>query len=196
MSLHDAPEVDANAVRDALRAVRSGDVQAYRVVVERYQRRLFGLALMLTRQPSAAEDVAQDAFVRAFTHLNTYDERRPFYPWLSTIAVRLAQNWLQKHARAVARESQASAPDQSGETADPLATLIADERGRRLWGAVAALPVGERTAALLYYRQDMGVDEIARALGVTNGTVKTHLFRARRRLRQTMGDAAWGRDKL
>lgn len=178
-----AAERDADIVRAAVSAIRGGDVQAFARLVEQYQRRLFGLALMLTRNASAAEEVAQDAFVRAFTHLDAYDECRPFYPWLATIAVRLAQNWLTQRARVVAREGHTIAPDAS--LPDPLETLIADEDGRRLWRAVAALPSGERAAALLYYRQEMSVREIARALGVTDGTVKTLLFRARQHLRRS-----------
>ncbi len=194
---HEEPTIaadgEADAVRRAVRAVRHGDREAFATVVERYQRRLFGLALMLTRQPAAAEEVAQDAFVRAFTHLDGYDERRPFYPWLATIAVRLAQNWLTRNARVVAREGQPLSPDlDSAAVSDPLAALIVDERGRRLWRSVAALPSGERAAALLYYRQEMSVRDIARALGVTNGTVKTYLFRARQRLRRTAGGAPRG----
>ncbi|MDO8834703.1 MAG: sigma-70 family RNA polymerase sigma factor, partial [Vicinamibacterales bacterium] len=59
---------------------------------------------------------------------------------------------------------------------------------RRLWLSVAALPSGERTAMILYYRQDMSVGEIASAIGVSNGTIKTLLFRGRQRLRRTLGD--------
>jgi RNA polymerase sigma-70 factor (ECF subfamily) len=65
-----------------------------------------------------------------------------------------------------------------------LNTLIADERDRRIWQAVAALPSGERTAVILYYREEMAVRDIAGALGVTSGTIKALLFRARRHLRQ------------
>lgn len=189
-----AADSDADGVRAAIRAVRGGDADAFAEVVARYQRRLFALALMLTREPSAAEEVAQDAFVRAFSHLDGYDERRPFYPWLATIAVRLAQNWQTQRARVVAREGRALDPDlDSAAAVDPLAALIADEQGRRLWQSVAALPAGERAAAILYYRQEMGVRDIARALGVTSGTVKTFLFRARQRLRRTADDAGQGR---
>ena len=192
-----ATDSDAEDVRAAVAEVRRGDRDAFGRVIERYQRRLFGLALMMTRDPSGAEEVAQDAFVRAFAHLDAYDARRPFYPWISTIAVRLAQNWLVRRARASTREGAELSADHDAAASDedPLGGLIADERDRRLWHSVSALPSGERTAVILYYRQDMSVREIAGAIGVTDGTVKTLLFRARQRLRRTLGDIAPGKDE-
>lgn len=192
-----ATDSDAEDVRAAVAAVGRGDSAAFGRVVDLYQRRLFGLALMMTRDPSGAEEVAQDAFVRAFAHLDAYDAGRPFYPWISTIAVRLAQNWLVRRARTSTREGAELATDHDAAAAeiDPLAGLIADERDRRLWRSVSALPSGERTAVILYYRQDMSVRAIAAALGVTDGTVKTLLFRARQRLRRTLGDIAPGKDQ-
>lgn len=183
---------DAPLVGDAVRSVRLGDRDAFGRIVELYQRRLFGLALMMTRDPSGAEEIAQDAFVRAFVNLDGYDEARPFYPWISTIAVRLAQNWLVRKTRVNTREGAELTPDRPVPAAgpDPLTELIADENDRRLWHSVAALPSGERTAAILYYRQDMSVREIASALGVTSGTVKTLLFRARARLRRAIAGTA------
>lgn len=185
-----AADPDAGAVVAAVSAVRRGDRDAYARIVELYQRRLFGLALMMTRDPHGAEEVAQDAFVRAFLHLDAYDTHRPFYPWLSTIAVRLAQNWLVRRTRTSTREGTELDPDldAAGDDADPLTELITDERDRLLWRQVAALPSGERTAAILFYRQDMSVREIASALGVSDGTIKTLLFRARQRLRRALGE--------
>lgn len=183
------PEPESAAVRAAIEAVRRGDRQAFGRVVETYQRRLFGLALMMTRDPAGAEEIAQDAFVRAFRYLDVYDAQRPFYPWLSTIAVRLAQNWLVRRTRVRQREGTALHPEHDAPAAaDPLGDLITDESDRRLWGLVAALPSGERTAVILFYRQEMGVREIARALGISTGTIKTLLFRARRRLRHALAD--------
>jgi RNA polymerase sigma-70 factor (ECF subfamily) len=171
-------------VRDAVQAVRRGDREAFAAIVKLYERRLFALALMMTRDPAGAEEVAQDAFVRAFLHLDAYDERRPFYPWLSTIAVRLAQNWLVRRTRVTGREaSEIDAHTAATGAPDPLHDLIEDESDRTLWRAVSALPSGERTAVFLHYRQGLSVAEIASALGVTAGTVKTQLFRARRSLR-------------
>ncbi|MGD8330114.1 MAG: sigma-70 family RNA polymerase sigma factor [Acidobacteriota bacterium] len=183
-------------VRAAVAAVRAGDRDAFSRVVELFQRRLFGLTLMMVRDPATAEEVTQDALVRAFTHLDRYDERRPFYPWLSTIAVRLAQNRLRRRRRIDRRAGAPIEEELDGSPADgPLEELIADERDRRLWRAVAALSSGERTAVVLHYRQGMTVREAARALGVTAGTVKTLLYRARHKLRDTLHDLApVGRD--
>lgn len=189
----DGPHVRA-AVHQALRD-RNRD--AFAEIVALYQRRLFGLMLMITRDPSGAEEVAQDAFVRAYVHLDAYDARRPFYPWLSTIAVRLAQNWLIRRSRVGEREGAELEPELAAASpqADPLTDLIADEGDRALWRAVSALPSGERTAVILHYRQEMSVAEIASALGVTAGTVKTQLFRARTKLRVTLDDIFAGANR-
>ncbi len=196
------PDADTAVVATAVSAVRKGDRQAFAALVELYQRRLFGLALMMTRDPMGAEEVVQDAFVRAFQHLDAYDAHRPFYPWISTIAVRLAQNWLVRHSRVRTREGTELDPEvvpssekvfggrtfRSGD--DPLVDLITDERDRRLWQSVAALPSGERTAVILFYRQDMSVEQIASAVGVSGGTIKTLLFRGRQKLRRSLADLA------
>ena len=170
---------------EVVAAVRRGDRDAFAQLVHRYQGRLYALVLMMVRQPPGAEEVTQDALVRAYTHLDRYDAGRPFYPWLATIAVRLAQNWLRSHGQAVRREGTSidDAPEPGADDAR-LAELIADERSRELWRAVAALSSGERTAVILYYRDELPVAAIAQALGVTNGTIKTLLFRARRHLRE------------
>jgi RNA polymerase sigma-70 factor (ECF subfamily) len=176
--------------RDVVRAIRGGDREALAQLVQRYQGRLFGLVLMMVRSASAADDVTQDTLVRAYTHIDQYDDQRPFYPWLAAIAVRLSQNWLHRHARTTHREGTAldAAPEPG---ADPhvLAELITSERDRHLWQAVAALSSGERTVVILHYRDELAVRDIAEALGVTTGTVKTLLFRARRHLRDRLETA-------
>ncbi len=173
--------------RVVVRAVRAGNPEAFGDLVERYQGRLFGLVLMMLRQPAGAEEVVQDAFVRAYAHLDQYDDARPLYPWLATIAIRLAQNWLRAHGRTVRREGDSlDSADEPRAAATALNALLSSERDRALWDAVAALPQGERMAVTLYYRDEMAVGDIARALAVTSGTVKTFLFRARRHLRERL----------
>jgi RNA polymerase sigma-70 factor (ECF subfamily) len=154
-------------------------------LVQKYQSRLFGLVLMMLREPADAEELTQDAFVRAYQHLDRFDDSRPLYPWLAAIAVRLAQNRLQQHVRIRRREGvPLESAAEPAISAGALNGLIRDERSRDMWQAVAALPSGERTAVILYYRDEMSVGDVARALGVTAGTIKTLLFRARRHLRE------------
>ncbi|MEZ5316871.1 MAG: RNA polymerase sigma factor [Vicinamibacterales bacterium] len=183
---------EAGGVRSAVRAVRDGDRNAFRVIVDRYERRLFGLTLMLVRNPAAAEELAQDALVRAYANLHAYEDARPFYPWLATIVVRLSQNWLRQQSRLVAREGAPLDVDPAAPAGDgPLDALVDDERARRLWREVAGLSSGQRAAVMLFYRDGLTVSEVAAALGVTSGTVKTLLFRARRALRESLTAAGW-----
>lgn len=171
-------------VRGALAQVALGQTDAYVRVVELFQHRLLNLVLMAVRDRAAAEDVVQEAFIRAYTHLDAYDAERDFYPWIATIAVRLAQNW-RRRAREHARDDLAEDHELAGD-GSVLGDVLSEETARQLWQAVGALPSGERMSVMMYYRQDMKVEEIARALGVTSGTVKTLLFRARAKLRRMM----------
>lgn len=182
------PEVDT-----AVLATLKGNTEAYARVVERYQQRLFALALMTVRDRAGAEDVVQEAFVRAYAYLHRYDRRRPFYPWLATIAVRLGREWLRGGGREVSLEgSDIPVESRLGATTDLLGDLIDDQRSRDLWQSVVALPRGERMAVLFYYRQEMRLVEVAEVLGVSTGTVKTLLYRARKKLRRAVADQVGG----
>ncbi len=182
--MNQASSGDSEDVRRLIHAIRNGDQQAYSEVMQIYQRRVIALALMIVRDSGGAEDVAQDAFVRAYTHLDRYDDQREFYPWLATITVRLARNWLRTQSRTTGREDAfVSDETDTNISLDSLSEIIADESGRKLWHSVASLPSGERTATLLYYRQEMKVADIATTMDVSSGTIKTMLFRARQKLR-------------
>ena len=133
----------------------------------------------MLRSPESAEEITQDAFVRAFQKLDRYDVKRAFYPWLATIAVRLAQTRLRKKQLEVSQRDPDTTP---AEDADPLIQLMRDE-DRDVWDLVVALSSGERTAVFLVYRQELTLAEAASAVGVTVGTIKTLLFRARKHLR-------------
>jgi RNA polymerase sigma-70 factor (ECF subfamily) len=183
--------------REIVRAVRRGEREAFGRLVETYQGRVFGLVLMVVREPAGAEDVTQEAFVRAYLHLHQYDERRPFYPWLAAIAVRLGQNWLHQRGRMTRREGTTlDTTPEPGAAGDALPALIAGEARDELWRAVADLSSGERTAVMLHYRDELTVSDIALALGVSPGTIKTLLFRARRHLRTALQHAGTVRARI
>jgi len=138
----------------------------------------------LLKDRAAAEEVTQETFIRAYLHLDSYDRERPFYPWLARIAFRQAQTY-----RSRCRSGELSLTtelDSPAGTADPLEDLIRNEQSRALWQEVYGLPAGERAAVVLFYRQELSVRQVAEALGVASGTIKTFLFRARRHLRRRL----------
>jgi RNA polymerase sigma-70 factor (ECF subfamily) len=182
---------DLTWTADIVQRVRAGDVDAFGQIVKGYERRVFALAVMILRNREGADDVTQDAFVRAFERLDLYDVRRPFYPWLATITMRLSRNWLARHSPGARRETPIQPESSAYASAAPAAldVLAAEDEGRHLWRLVERLPLGERTAVVLHYRQELSVSEVASAIGVTAGTVKTLLFRARQHLRASLAGA-------
>jgi RNA polymerase sigma-70 factor (ECF subfamily) len=172
-----AGEPDAADVASAIRAVRSGNRDAFRIVVCAFESRLLRFARALVGAEPAAEDLAQTALVRAYQKLESYDADRPFFPWLAKI-------WAENARR---QRDLAVTAEQADGDADPLARLVDHELRERLWGRIDCLPRAQRAAVILYYREELSVDETARTLGSSPGTVKTLLFRARASLRDALG---------
>ena len=173
---------------EAIAAVRAGDTEAFGELVELFKAPIMSLCLSLMRNSADAEELAQDVFVRAYRYLGTYDERRPCFPWLAKIAYRLAQTrWRQRQREADAQQEAREEIGVGQHEGDPLDALVCDEQARRLWRAVRSLPGQQRAVTLLYYQQGLDVREVARVLGVTSGTVKTLLVRARQGLDSLLG---------
>jgi RNA polymerase sigma-70 factor, ECF subfamily len=176
-----------NDIVEAVRAVRAGDAQAYAMIVRRFQGPLMTLCTALLRNRQAGEELAQDALVRAYERLDVFDVRQPMKPWLYRIAYRLAQEQRRAQTRETARQrSAATMHDQDRVDSGPAEKLFADERSEMLWQAVSKLPIAQRTAVVLYYRENLTVKEVASALAVSPGTVKTHLFRARSQIQASL----------
>ncbi len=166
-------------ILEAVRAVRAGNSQAYATIVTRFQGPILTLCAAILRDRQAAEELAQDVLVRAYLRLDTFDLRQPMKPWLVKIAYRLAQEKWRTHMRELARyKAAATMLQQNRGDGRPAESLLTAERSDLLWQAVYALPMAERTAVVLYYREEMSVKEVAAAMGISPGTVKTHLFRA------------------
>ena len=158
---------------------RGGDTAAFQVLVERYRSRVYGLALRIVRSPPDAEEVAQDAFVRAWLALPRFRGEASFSTWIYRIAARRAFDRAQVLKLRRGREAgiEAAAPDEGAPRTD---------RARQLERLVATLPPAQRAVVTLYYLQDHSVERVADTLGMPENTVKTHLNRARAALR-----AAW-----
>jgi len=171
-------------ISESVSRVCNGEHNVFNEIARRYESRIFSLVLMMIRDRSAAEEVTQDTFLRAFSNLRKFDLNRPFYPWLATIATRLGINWVNRTGIKRQREtSYDELIEPPGTVSTPLDELVKRQSGITLWDHVAKLPQGERTAILLFYKQELTVAEIASVLGVTKGTVKTFLHRGRLHLK-------------
>jgi RNA polymerase sigma-70 factor (ECF subfamily) len=169
-----------------LARARQGDLPAFEEIVRRYQRRVYGVALRIVRSHAVADDVAQDAFLRAWQSLDRFELGRPFGPWVCRIAANLAVN----HVRSpVAREDPL--PEGLGETrsgrGNPLDAVLDGEAQGLLQEALATLPPEQRAVFVLRAVEEMSYAEIAEALALSPGPVMSRLFRAREKLARALG---------
>lgn len=175
---------------EALLIVRAqrGHAEAFRELVESYKDRLFAFVWRMLRNHHEAEDICQSAFVKAYESLASYSKQYAFSTWLYTIAYRLCLNHLRKR-RAIAADIDFA--QFGGADDDASETLAASEEARRLqdviWTAVDQLSPAQKSAVLLFYREGKSCQEIAHVLGMPPVTVKSHLHRARERLRGLLG---------
>jgi len=161
---------------------KAGDEAAYEALVEAHQHRVYGLALRIVGRAEDAEEVAQDAFVRAWRALPAFRGEAAFGTWLHRIASRLA---LDRRARVALRARHEEPVEAPPEVAvEPAAGPV--EAAGALDRLLDNLPAQARAAVVLYYYEDRSVAEVAVALGAPEGTVKTLLSRARATLREAM----------
>jgi RNA polymerase sigma-70 factor, ECF subfamily len=174
-------------IAHAVQAVLAGQPNAFALIVQRFQDSVMTVATGLLRDRQAAAELTQDVFVRAYERLPSFDASRPMKPWLVKIGYRLAQDrWRRQAAEGNLQQSASGVAVRRQPEKNALDALVQDERDRALWRRVEALPLAERTAVILYYREGLSVDEVAQVADVTAGTVKTLLFRARSHLRSLM----------
>lgn len=143
----------------------------------------FRVAYAVLRQREDAEDVAQDAFAKAYRHFRHLRERDAFRAWLVRMTWRLAIDRQRADRRRVSRESTQI----EAETAtDGTAEVVARERAAQLWSAIDALPEKLRVVVILSGIEGYDVREVARLLKIPDGTVKSRLFLARQRLKEQL----------
>lgn len=181
---------DAALVAETL----AGRTAAYAVLVERHQRRLFLTLRQLTRSDRDAEEIAQDAFVRAWENLRAFDAARPFFPWLSRIALNLWRNRLRGRRPEIpldgTDDGEGAVEPQWADTASPEPEAVATEADvrDRVWRAVDALPEDARRIVVLRHVMELSYEEIVAATGLPIGTVKSRLSRARQSLADALAD--------
>lgn len=175
-----------------VRRARRGDTNAFAALVKAVQRQVYGLCLRLLRTEAEAAEVAQETFLKAYQHLERYDESRPFDLWVLTIA--------RNHCLDLLRRRQKMKTDDVDEHAQTLPSseasieerAIAGQERKSLEDAMATLSTDDREVLALYYVQKRTTKEIAEVLQVAPGTIMARLFRAREKLRTRMQSAPTG----
>lgn len=175
--------------RQLVDAVLAGDGEAFRVLVERESRSLIRVCRRMLRDPVEAEDVAQEAFLRAYRSLGTYRGDGPFGAWITRIAVRIAAARLveRKDVTEVLDEEAAGADEATvlrGMAGDPEALALTRERRAAIVQGIATLPPDQRRVVALRFYGDLSLQEIAEATNRPVGTVKSRLHRGIAALRE------------
>jgi len=173
----DEGDVDA---ADAAR-VLAGDPDAFEGIVRRWQARLVNLAWRFCRDRAAAEDMAQEAFVKAFRSLGTFRGEARFSTWLTSIAVNTYRSRLRADGPPLLSLDLAKV---FGAAASPLQGLQERDQAEAVRRAVLTLPARYRDALIVYYFQERDLAESARALGIAEGTLKAQLHRGRELVRR------------
>lgn len=163
------------------RMVRQNDNDSRRALFEAYYRRTYAVAFNILRRRENAEDITQDAFIKAFQSLHQLQDGSKFGAWLAVIASNLARNYLKREKRILLtdEESPVIGDSERDNTEEEALRSLEIERVRK---AIKTLPPEQYQVVVLQYYHDMRVEDIASMLGIRPGTVKSRLFRARKRL--------------
>ncbi len=171
---------------ELVKRVQAGDKSAYDVLVRKYQHKIIKLISRYVHDPEAAQDVAQEAFLKAYRGLSSFRGDSAFYTWLYRIAINTAKNYLVAQGR--------RSPDQDidvqeaeyfegatalKENATPERQLLTEEIERTVFRAMKELPDDLKTAITLREIEGMSYEQIAEAMDCPIGTVRSRIFRAR-----------------
>jgi RNA polymerase sigma-70 factor (ECF subfamily) len=180
MRNHRVPEPELAALAHA------GDADAFGELVTRYAAQARRLARTILLDPDDADDAAQDGFLAAWRHLGRYDPGRPFGPWLLRIVANAAAD---RRRRRRVRQTEELSPAAAARGPGPAADTDRSALRGVFTTALRELPERQRTAIVLFDVEGYSHAEIAKVLGVPEGTVRSDVFHARRALREPL--AAW-----
>jgi RNA polymerase sigma-70 factor (ECF subfamily) len=164
-----------------IRHAANGDASAWEPLVLAHQEAVFRLAYLLLGDPDDAEDTAQETFLRAWNHLQRFDQTRPLRPWLLSIAANLARNRRRSAGRYLAALTRAFRNEPRPASVEEKSAQAMEAND--LWKAVQSLNLPDQQIVYLRYFLDLSVSETAEVLQVAEGTVKSRLSRALEKLR-------------
>jgi len=171
-----------------VKKVLSGDLDAYGELVQIYQSSVFNVSYRILGNRRDAEDLTQEAFLRAYNNLGSYDPGRPFGPWMRTLAANLCYNKLnRRELTQVGLEDERDFPEKQT-IHNPENALEISQENQKLYQALWDLPQQYRIAVELRHFQELSYQEMAQTLNLPLNTVRSHLYRGRQKLAALLED--------
>ena len=188
-------DVDADDAQ-VIAAILDGEVDAYSALVLRYQEAVFNLMYRMTGSYEDATDLAQETFIKAYDQLHRFQNGKKFFPWLYTIGLNHARNFLRhkKRTRTVSLDDSeiGSGLDYQGEQEETVISLLDYEQ---LHVALNQLPLDYREAIMLRYREGLSMEDVARAMSVKLSAAKMRVHRGLAKLREILGKNRDGKEQ-
>ncbi len=186
-----SPAMEPRAAEDLslVRETLGGNQLSFQLLVERYQDRLFSLTRHYTRNAVEVEDIVQEAFLKAFRRLESFQQQSSFSTWLYRIAVNTALDFLKRSGRSPVRaieDPEAASDGQPPRVAAPDARMDREEISRITHEVLQELPEIFRTVLVLREFEGLAYQDMADILGISIGTVESRLFRARARFKEAL----------
>ncbi len=179
---------------------RDGDQTAFKLLVERYQRKVYSVALGMVRDREEARDIAQEAFTKVYKYLDHFQGDSSFYTWLYRITVNICIDFLRKHGSGrgehveldenVAMDSAEANIGALGSKlgTNPQKSLLRKELAAKIQEALEEVPEKHRAILLLREIEGMSYDDLARTLDIPKGTVMSRLFHARAKIQKVLSN--------
>ncbi len=168
--------------------LKAGDERAFEEFVTEYRERVYRVAWRVVRDDDAAEDVAQEAFIKVFRHVGRFEGRSSLYTWLYRITVNIALNRLKRDKfRNMLPLGDLPRPDRKA-SSDPARAALSGEIAERIDQAVRTLPDKQRAVFVLKFFEGLTHNQIADIVGCSEGTSKANYFHAIRKLRTKLED--------
>lgn len=168
-----------------VKQMKKGDKASFDMLYEKYKNMALHTAYLITGDYSYSEDVVQDTFVKVYLHCKELKNDSGFKAWMMQILVRTAYKCGRKKSRELPDDEVTQKMD-TGRTLSSLEQVIMQEEAEAITQAVRKLPVKQRTVVVLYYYQEYQISEIAQIVGCLEGTVKSRLHTARKKLKSVL----------
>ena len=176
--------MDAISDRELIVQLCQGSLEALGLLYDRYQRMVYRTALAITGDPDAAADLLQDVFLRLHRFVRRIDPERPLEPWLYRVTTNLAYTWVKRHNRWTKSLEDIAEWLVSGRKNSPLSQVELNDTWAQVQQALSSLPLPQRVVVVLYYINDLSLQEISDILEIPVGTVKSRLHYGRLALKE------------